>query len=218
MTAVVIFNSTKEWKHTEHSHSSLLDQRFFAPQGLFRRVAGLPVVDFRLCWGTRFVMLPERMVGIAARPICFQDSGQLWEWVSCSGFRGDIACQSPLAWSDRGRPPGTYTVCNVSNPGWTARWGYDGATRSPRRPAGLSTTPTPWFVSLPAITHCLPVTCATTWDRPGTHKGWRWEPDPGIPVKKNYRTTVPIPLASSRSLRAPCRARLDLHVVACESG
>ena len=123
------------------------------------------------------------------------------------GFCGEISRSEPLAWSDRGQPNRTHTVCNVSNPGWTARWGYDGATRSPRRPAGLSTTPTPWFVSLPAITHCLPVTCATTWDRPGTHKGWRWEPDPGIPVKKNYRTTVPIPLASSHSLRAPHAVR-----------
>ena len=67
-------------------------------------------------------MLPGRMVRIVPHPLAFQDSGQLWEWASCSGFRGDISGDGPLAWSDRGRPNRTHTVC--SNPGWSCQLRY----------------------------------------------------------------------------------------------
>ena len=150
-------------------------------------------------------MLPERMVGIAARTICFQDSGQLWEWVSCSGFRGDIACQSPLAWSDRGRPPGTNMVC--SNPGWPCQLRYAAAARLPTACSGPGDHPDApaRSASLPASTHGLPATCATTWDRRpgmGTRSG-----DP-LPNQQSHRSDchplppcgAPMPCAAGSSI------------------
>merc|ERR1711969_332636 len=106
------------------------------------------------------------MVGTAPHPLGFQDSGQLWEWVSCGRFRGEIPGDSPLAWSDRGRPPGTDTVC--SNPGWSCQLRHAAAACLPTACSGpVDHTDAPArSASPPATTHGLAATCATVCDRP----------------------------------------------------
>ena len=147
-------------------------------------------------------MLPGRMVAIAAHPFCFQDSGQLWEWVSCSGFCGDISGDGPLAWSDRGRSNRTDTVC--SNPGWPCQLRYAAAACLPTACSGPEDHPhAP--ASLPATSHGLPATWATTWD-PTTRDG-RWGPDQMNPYPTSNPTDQIATGPPSPSLRGPHAVR-----------
>ena len=94
----------------------------------------------------------------------------------------------------------------VATPGGHASWGMRApygvrlptACSGPRDRANASDR----FASLPATTHGLPATCVTAWDRRGT-EGMGMGTRSGDP----YRTTVPISLPSSHSLRGPHAVR-----------
>ena len=156
-------------------------------------------------------MLPERMVGIVCHALGFQDSGQLWEWVSCSGFRGDISGDGPLAWSDRGRPNRTHTVC--SNPGWPCQLRYAGTARPPhgvqrawgprQRPRSVRQPPSEHARPRGNVRHHLGSTArATEFAEQG------WGPDQAISYPTN---NLPDQFATlSLPAGPPCRARLDL--------
>ena len=140
-----------------------------------------------------------------ADPFCFQDSGQLWEWVSCNGFRGEISGDSPLAWSDRGRPNRTYTVC--SNPGWSYQLRYAGTARPPhvdQRTWPVGTTPTPPLGS-PAR---QPRTPSRQRVPPSEIDGQGHGRD-GDPIRRSptQPTISPIKLPPSPSLRGPHAVR-----------
>ena len=105
------------------------------------------------------------------RDICYAAWENGWGTVlSRSGSRIRISCGNgypaadsvetfrgigPLAWSDRGRPNRTNTVC--SNPGWPCQLRYAGVARLPTAssdPGGHANAPDR-FASVPATTHGL---------------------------------------------------------------